>query len=372
VDQIQRVASEVAGYTGPAEAATDRGGLMLSVLVVDHNRELLRIVTSWVDSFGYLACDAATADGALELLQTNPIAIAVCDAQLPGPTSGVWLAAQIRERHPDTAVIMAAALRSVDTAVASLRNEAVDYLLKPFTRERLSEALALAREWHAVEAGAEELHHALQDRLRTRRAAVAAALSEAQDTHEEALEGLISMLQLHERDGRGHATRVARLAVAIGDELGWDDELLLVLEHAALLHDIGKLEMPASILSKPAPLTEPEWQIMRTHPRVGYDLVQKQARFADAAEIVLSHHEAFDGRGYPRGLTGEQIPLGARVLSVADAFDSMTHPHTQRPPLPAPLALEEIDRCRGTQFDPGCTEALGAALAHAAEECVAS
>jgi putative two-component system response regulator len=344
---------------------------MLSVLVVDHDRELRTITTSWIDSLGYLVYGAGTAEDALTLLATNQIGIAVCDAHLPGPTGGIWLAAQIRERYPDSAVIMAAALRSVETAVASLRNEAVDYLLKPFTRERLAEALTLAREWHAVEAGGEELHHALQDRLRTRRAAVAAALSEAQDTREEALEGLISMLQLHERDGRGHATRVARLAVTLGDELGWNDEALVVLEHGALLHDIGKLEMPASILSKPAPLTEPEWQVMRTHPRVGYDLLRKQPRFADAAEIVLSHHEAFDGSGYPRGLAGDQIPLGARLLSVADAFDSMTHPHTQRPPLPAPLALEEIDRCRGTQFDPDCTTALGAALAHTAEERVA-
>ena len=341
---------------------------MLSVLVVDHDRELRDRVTSWVDAFGYLGCAVGTADEAVALLHANSIGIAVVDAQLKGTMSGVWLAAQIREEYPDTAIIMAAALRSVDTAVASLRNEAVDYLLKPYTRERLCEALALAREWHAVEAGAEELQHVLQDRLRTRRAAVAAALSEAQDTREDAVEGLISMLQLHERDGRGHAIRVARLAVALGDELGWNDAPLLVLEHGALLHDIGKLEMPASILSKPAPLTEPEWQVMRTHPRVGYDLVKKQSRFAEAAEIVLSHHEAFDGSGYPRGLMGNDIPTGARILSVADAFDSMTHPHTQRPPLPVPFALQEIERCRGTQFDPDCTEALGAVLAHAAEE----
>ena len=344
---------------------------MLSVLVVDHDRQLRHSVTSWIDSLGYLACNAGTAEDALDLLRLNHVGIAVCDAQLAGTMSGIRLASHIREHHPDTAIIMAAALRSVETAVASLRNAAVDYLMKPFTKERLAEALALAKEWHAVEAGAEDLHHALQDRLRTRRAAVAADLAEAQHTREEALDGLISMLQLHEHDGRGHATRVARLAVALGDELGWNDEALLVLEHGALLHDIGKLEMPASILAKPAPLTEPEWQVMRTHPRVGYDLVRKLPRFADAAEIVLSHHEAFDGSGYPRGLAGGGIPLGARLLSVADAFDSMTHPHTQRPPLPAPLALEEIDRCRGTQFDPDCTEALGAVLAHAAEERVA-
>ncbi len=142
---------------------------------------------------------------------------------------------------------MASSARDVETAVASLRSEVVDYLLKPFDRERLAEALTLGRDWHCASTSAEDLHTALQDRLRSRRAAVAAALAEAQDTTEAALEGLIAMLQLHERNGRGHALRVARLAVALADELGFDDQRLEQLEQGSLLHDIGKLHMPASI-----------------------------------------------------------------------------------------------------------------------------
>jgi putative nucleotidyltransferase with HDIG domain len=262
---------------------------------------------------------------------------------------------------------MATAGRDVEIAVASLRNQVVDYLLKPFDERRLSEALALGRDWHNAAVAEEGLHHALQDRLRARRAAVAAALAEAQDTPEQALEGLMAILQLHERDARGHATRVARLAVAIGDEMGFTDEELEVLEQGGLLHDIGKLDMPASILSKPGPLDENEWRIMRTHPQVGYDLLRSQPRFADAAEMVLAHHEAYDGTGYPRRLTATGIPKAARVLAVADAYDSMTHPHTQRPAMPPRLAVEEIARCSGTQFDPQCAEALGFVLTHALE-----
>jgi HD-GYP domain-containing protein (c-di-GMP phosphodiesterase class II) len=159
--------------------------------------------------------------------------------------------------------------------------------------------------------------------------------------------------------------------MALADELAVDEGSILELYHGALLHDIGKLEIPASILRKPALLDADEWKVMRTHPQVGYDLLKKLPRFAGAAEIVVAHHEAFDGGGYPRGLKGEAIPVGARILSVADAYDSMTMPHTQRPPLPPAMAVEEIERCSGSQFDPDIASALGDVLVHALEERVA-
>jgi putative nucleotidyltransferase with HDIG domain len=340
---------------------------MDSVLVVEHDDTLRTVVRGWVDQLGYRAREAAAADEAMVLLEREPAAIAICDIRAPDHRAA-WLVSEMRERFPETAIVVATAARTVETAVASLRNEVVDYLLKPFDRDRLAEALALGRDWSASASGLQELQHALHDRLRQRRAAVAAALSEAQESEHDALEGLIAVLQLHERGGRGHAVRVARLALAIGDELGLDEETMLTIERGGLLHDIGKIDIPASILSKPAPLDDREWHIMRTHPRVGYDLVRHQERFAAAADIVLAHHEAFDGSGYPRGLKGGDIPLGARVLTVADAYDSMTQPHVQRPPMQPALAIEEIARCSGRQFDPECAEALGTALAHAAEE----
>ena len=336
-------------------------------MIVDDDHALRERVRAWVDAFGFRAREAESAERALQLLHAEPAGIAVCDITMPGQT-GLWLASQIRDHFPETAIIIATADREVETAVASLRNQAVDYLLKPFDRGRLFEALILGRDWHNSAAAQEDLHHALQDRLRNRRAAVAAELAQAQETSEDALEGLMAILQLHERDGRGHATRVARLSVAMADACAFSDDELAVLEHGALLHDIGKLDMPASILSKPAPLDEDEWRVMRTHPQVGYDLLRNQPRFADAAEIVLAHHEAYDGSGYPRGLQKARIPYGARILAVADAYDSMTHPHTQRPPMHPSLAIEEIVRCSGTQFDPECAELLGVVLVQALEQ----
>jgi putative nucleotidyltransferase with HDIG domain len=339
-----------------------------TVLIVENDIAEREQMRAWAEALGCGVREADSVAGALAALDEASTDIAVCDVQPGGARSaGVWLAGQIRERLPDTAVIMSTAGHDVDVAVASLRNQVVDYLLKPFDERRFSEALALGRDWHNSAVAQEGLHHALQDRLRARRAAVASALAEAQDTLEQALEGLMSILQLHERDARGHAMRVARLAVAIGDELGFSDEELALLEQGGLLHDIGKLDMPASILAKPGPLDEDEWRIMRTHPQVGYDLLRNQPRFADAAEMVLAHHEAYDGTGYPRQLDSTRIPKAARVLAVADAYDSMTHPHTQRPAMPPSLAVEEIARCSGRQFDPQCAEALGSVLAHALE-----
>ncbi len=340
---------------------------MHSVLLVDDDPSLLRTVASWIDSLGYAVQASTDVDEALEIMDEAPSDIALCDVGMAS-RDGVWLAWQLRERHPHTAIIMATALRDSETAVSALRNDVVDYLLKPFDRGRLAEALSLARDWHATAAGDEALHRALQDRLRKRRAELAAALAEAQTTHSAALDGLISMLQLHERDGRGHATRVARLTVALADAIGGVNDEMVNLEHGALLHDIGKLDVPSSILTKSAPLDDSEWDVMRTHPQLGYDLLRRLPVFEPAADLVLSHHEAFDGSGYPRGLKGSEIPLGARILAIADAYDSMTHPHTQRPPLPPALAVSEIERCSGSQFDPRVAEALGDVFAEATEE----
>jgi putative nucleotidyltransferase with HDIG domain len=340
-----------------------------SVLVVDDDPSMRGILTTWVNSFGYDARDATSAEEALDALSRKPADIAISDVHMPGE-NGVWLAAQIRRLHPRTAIIMATSGREVDIAVSSLQNDVVDYLLKPFDGPRLREALALAVDWHRASSGAFDLHEALGDRLRTRRAEVAGALAAAQHSPSDALYGLISMLQLQDRDGRGHATRVAQLALAIADEIGIDDDMLMDVEKGALLHDIGKLDMPASILAKPAPLTDAEWTVMRTHPQVGYDIVSRLEGFEHAAEMVLSHHEAYDGSGYPRGLRGEEIPLTARILTIADSYDSMTHPHTQRPPMPPRLAIREIERCAGSQFDPDMAAVLGRVLTHAAQEKV--
>jgi cyclic di-GMP phosphodiesterase len=334
---------------------------MHSVLVVDDDQTIRDVLASWVHSFGYEVHEAESAESALDTLAERPTDIALCDVSMPGQ-DGVWLASKIRERYPRTAIIMATGMRDIEPAISSLRNNIVDYLLKPFDGSRLLEALRLGLDWHRATLANDELQQSLEQRLRNRRAELAATLAGAQTTVEQALEGLISMLELHEHDGREHARRVSRLASALGDELGMEGEALLDLARGSLLHDIGKIDMPTSILYKPAPLDDEEWAIMRTHPRVGYELLKRVPKLTGAAEIVLASHEAYDGSGYPLGLHGEDIPLGARILAISDSYDSMTRPHTQRPAMLPAHAVREIERCSGTQFDPRVVDALGEVL----------
>ena len=335
---------------------------MHTVLVVDDDPALRGALSSWVSELGYDVREAESAALALDALAAAPADVALCDVYMPG-ADGMWLASQIRDRYPSTAIIMATGAHDIDLAISSLRSNIVDYLLKPFGRARLIEALRLGVDWHRASKANEEIQESLEHRLRQRRAEVAATLANAQATVQDALEGLISMLELHEHDGREHAARVSRLAAALADELGLDSQTLVDVERGALLHDIGKIDMPASILYKPAPLDDAEWEIIRTHPQVGYDLLKKIPALGGAAEIVLASHEAFDGSGYPRGLAGKAIPLGARILAVSDSYDSMTRPHTQRPAMLPQQAINEIERCSGRQFDPRVANALGSVLA---------
>jgi putative nucleotidyltransferase with HDIG domain len=155
-----------------------------------------------------------------------------------------------------------------------------------------------------------------------------------------------------------HTLAVGELAVSIAIELALEGEELRSVELGALLHDVGKLRIPDSILTKPGPLTTGEWALMRSHAEAGERLLDGVVMRSDVLAVVRSHHERWDGRGYPDGLAGEDIPLGARVVAVADAFQAMTESRPYRIALRRETALREISRMAGSQFDPACVEAL--------------
>jgi putative nucleotidyltransferase with HDIG domain len=170
------------------------------------------------------------------------------------------------------------------------------------------------------------------------------------------LEALGGALDLKDAETEGHCKRVTAFTIAIAKAMIVDPEILPQIARAAFLHDIGKMAIPDLILRKPGPLTPEERDIMRTHCEIGYNMVTRIPFLREAAEIVLSHQEYFDGTGYPRGLRGEEIPLGARIFAVADALDAMISDRPYRKALPISHAREEIQRCSGTQFDPKVVE----------------
>ena len=167
-----------------------------------------------------------------------------------------------------------------------------------------------------------------------------------------------SALNLKDAETLGHCQRVTAFTIFIAKAVPVAMNYLPILAGAAFLHDIGKMAIPDSILRKPGPLNDDEKQIMRTHCDIGYNVLTRIPFLRDAAEIVLAHQEFFDGTGYPRGLRGEQIPLGARIISIANAFDAMLSDCPYRNALPMSHGREEIQRCAGTQFDPRIVEAF--------------
>jgi HD-GYP domain-containing protein (c-di-GMP phosphodiesterase class II) len=179
-----------------------------------------------------------------------------------------------------------------------------------------------------------------------------------EESYQTTLDALVAALDAREHETSDHSQRVLRFTLAIADRMGTPDHLLHDIGRGALLHDIGKIGVPDAILLKPGVLTAEEWEEMRRHPQIGWTILKSIPFLEGAAEIVLSHQERWDGRGYPRGLGGEAIPLGARIFAIADTLDAMTSDRPYRKRQGFPDAQAEIARCSGTQFDPKCVTAF--------------
>jgi len=187
-------------------------------------------------------------------------------------------------------------------------------------------------------------------------AAINQALASLNHVHSATLEALSKALDFRDQSTSGHSRRVACLTAGAARNIGIKDDELVQIEHGALLHDIGKLKIPDSILWKPSRLTEDEWTTMRRHAEYGYELLRNVEFLKDAAELVYAHHERYDGTGYPRRLRGEEIPFGARVFMIVDTVDAMIYQLPYNTPVSFGEAAVEVRRCSGSQFDPSLVD----------------
>ncbi|MBI4476779.1 MAG: response regulator [Acidobacteria bacterium] len=332
------------------------------VLVVDDENGIRALMARWVESAGFTAAQAENADRALQEFEDRGAAIALCDIRMPGH-DGLWLTEQIRRRYPDTAVIMTTGVQDLDAAVTSLRNGVVDYLVKPFGRERLRDALDRGIHWHRASVDARRTRETLDHELQLRGNQLLQAMGSVEIKSAAALDGALAMLTVRDRTAYEHAKRVARLSVNVAMVLGIGEPDLTILEQGALLHDIGRIAIPDSVLNHPGALTDEERDVLRKHPTLGHQVVARVPFLVGAASIVAAAHERYDGSGYPQGLKGEEIPQGSRIVAVADAFDAMTSPRPYRATMTRAQAIQELMRCRGTQFDPRAVDALLQVLA---------
>jgi len=329
-----------------------------SVLIVDDENSVRNLMARWLESGGFRVTTAGSAEEALGRLHEFPPAVALCDIRMPGH-DGVWLAERIRQEFPETAVIMATGVQDVGPAVQTLRRGVIDYLTKPFGRDRLREAVTRGLEWHEAAWDARRWRESLEQEMTIRHSRLSDAIAGVRVDSDDMVDSMFAMLTLTDREMYEHGYRVAALAVSVARILGLPDEALTTIEHGALLHDIGKLAVPEAVLRKPAPLTVEETLLVRRHPSIGSDLTASVPYLHPCLPIVREAHERMDGLGYPQGIHASEVSIGARIVSVADAYDTMTRPRVFRDAISPSEALLELERCSGTQFDPLVVEAFG-------------
>lgn len=324
------------------------------VLVVDDEPAVRGLLGRLLSQAGYESRLAAGAKPALAWLSKERFALALLDIMLPG-MDGRQLLLHIRRRHPQVSVMMVTAVVDIDVAVAALREGACDYVCKPFQGDELLMRVDRALERRRVVMGTwlhgEALRGALQDQLRRlERVALGAVQS------------LVFAVEAKDPFARGHSQRVADLALVTATHMGIPNEDAAQVHVAGLLHDVGKIAIKEVVLNKPGPLTREERQHVQTHSAEGARILRPLLPEAQIVAFVRHHHERWDGEGYPEGLAQLRIPVGARILAVADAYDAMTSMRPYRAPLTKSQAMRELRNCVGSQFDPDAVRAFQRAL----------
>ncbi len=322
------------------------------ILVVDDEETIREIVSSMLTHANYKCRQAASGLEAIALLDSGEEFELMLSDLMMADLDGIGLLERTKERFPDMPVVMVTAVHDISVALAAIRNGAYDYLPKPFEREQLLATVRRAMENRRLKLENRAYQTNLETLVAARTEQLRKAMVELERSYDITLEALGDALDLKDRETEGHSRRVTAFTIAIAKAMGLTADQIRVIARGAFLHDIGKMAIPDAILNKPGALTPDEVGIMREHSYHGYQIVKKIPFLQEAAEIVYAHQERFDGTGYPRGLKGEQIPLGARMFAVADTLDAITSDRPYRPAQTLTAAREEIQRWAGRQFDP--------------------
>lgn len=305
------------------------------LIAEDHDilREGLQIL---LETEGFNVISAAHGLEALEVMEKLTPDLILSDISMPEMDGFTFY--QVVRTHPEWVTIpfiFLTARGERDDIFASKKLGVEDYLVKPVDRQ--------------------ELVTTIRSRLDRSQKLMLAQLEQA---YQASLIMLANAIELRDQYTRGHVDRVMDLCVMIAQKMGWSQDQLQPLRFGSILHDIGKIYIRESILSKPGPLDSDEWAEMKQHTVVGADLLQSIPYLGQAISIIRYHHERWDGRGYPDGLVGEAIPLGARIVAVADSFDAMTSKRIYQRAITPAQAMEEIRKGRATLYDPDVVDAF--------------
>ncbi len=310
------------------------------------------------------AASAEEALGALFKMQKEGVALdlVISDAKMPG-MQGDRLLEIVHDRFPGMrTILMISGGADMDSVLYALNNAKLDkYIHKPWSRDDLQFVVGALLKEIALNRANERLLHDIQEKNRALEVALR-RLKEAQREVEggylHTIQSLALALEAKDRYTAGHSERVCRFSVLLARELGLSEKEVEVVKHAALLHDIGKIGMPEKILRKEGGLTAAEFGLVQDHPSVGAQILSPVRSFARCLAGVRHHHERYDGMGYPDGLKGDEIPMGARIILIADTFDSITSDRSYRRARSVEYAVRQLRANAGTQFDPRCVEAF--------------
>jgi putative nucleotidyltransferase with HDIG domain len=322
------------------------------ILIVDDEPQVRTIMAAVLEREGYrpiLAQDSTDAIAHIE--KDAPFDLVLFDIVM-NTHDGTDMIEKVRSFYPDTPMVVVTALRDVNAVISAMRRRAYDYLLKPFKAEQLLLIVGRALEHHRLTQQNTMARENLEKLVAARTDLLHAAISDLEQAYDITLEALGDALDLKDAETEGHSRRVTAYTIALARAMGLKGETIRTISRGAFLHDIGKMAIPDAILLKPGKLDRQEQAMMREHCYRGYQILRKIPFLQEAAQIVYSHQERFDGTGYPRRLKGEQIVLGARIFAVADTLDAITSDRPYRRADTFEAARKEILRCSGTQFDP--------------------
>jgi putative two-component system response regulator len=333
----------------------------VTLLVVDDEEAIRNALRKFLAQQGYEVATAATGEEALEILQRQRITGILLDVNMPG-ISGVELVPQIMELEPTVAILMLTAVNDATSAALCMQRGAFDYLIKPIDLGHLGRAIhhALQRRHTLLEG--QQINQWLKDEVAARVAERRVEQANQERISVATLEALVNALEAKDPYLRGHSARVADLSAMVAAHMSCTDEQIESVRTGGRLHDIGKIGIREEILNKQGPLTEEEYDHVKQHVTVGSQILSPLVHLGDVIGFVRSHHERWDGTGYPDRLKGEAIPLGARIIGAVEIYDALTTARPYQERMTPEIGVERMRGLVGTMIDPTVHQALEAVV----------
>jgi len=325
------------------------------ILVVDDEEVICSILARRLSREGYVCVTANNGREALRYFYKDPFSLIISDIKMP-EMDGLELLKRVKAMNPKMMVIVVTAYPDIDLAVEAMRLGAYDFIIKPADLDLVILSVNKALEKKRLEDEISAYHSHLERLVEERTSKLQQAYRILKKAHLDSVKVLAEAIDAKDPYTRGHSDRVTRMSLKIAFQIGFTEDQLENLEYGALLHDIGKIGIKDEVLQKPTALNSKEYQYIQEHPLIGVKIVEGLDFFKDKIPVIRHHHEHFDGTGYPDGLVGEAIPLEARIIAVPDAFDAMTSARPHRGMMPLQDVLMELEKCKGTQFDPRILE----------------